>query len=87
MNTSQAKLLSWGAAGVVGVALSLYVAYFVRTSRRIKAHVTTEEMTAKLEDVEEIISQAADIIPYTEVDRALIGYNFSGKPKPQAQAR
>jgi len=86
MNTAQIKLVAWSAAGVLGVALALYVGWFVANRPVINRMVTKDEMKAVLVDVGEIAYKADDIVPYPQVRDAVITLDWSGRPRAEAQA-
>lgn len=85
MNTSQTKLVAWTTTGAIGLGLFAYVAWFVVSLDRIRTMVSPDEMQRVLENVEEIIQKADDIIAYPKVEAALISFDWSGRPKDLAQ--
>ena len=80
MNAAKTKLLTWTAAGGLGVGLSLYVVYNLRHLKEMQAPVSTERMTQVLSDTPAIIEKADDIIPYDEVNASLSRFDWTGKP-------
>jgi hypothetical protein len=86
MNTSQIKVLTWSAAGVLGAGLALYVSWFVARLDKIQEPVAKEELIRVLQDVDEIVQKADEVVPYKQVEAAIIDLNWTGKPAPAQTA-
>lgn len=79
MNTSQLKLLSWGAGGLLAAGLSGYLALFIQNLDAHRAPVPKEDMERVLEDVLEIEREAAQIVAYADIKRTIIQMGWTGK--------
>jgi hypothetical protein len=86
MNAAKTKLLTWTAAGTLGVGLSLYVVYNLQRLKEIQAPVSTERMTQVLSDTPAIVEKADNIVPYDQVNASLSGFDWTGKPPPEPTA-
>jgi hypothetical protein len=83
MNTSQLKLLTWTAAGVLGTGLAAYVGWFILRLREVDAGVPEARLLEVLQDVNEVEQKTEVVLPYTSVAKAIIDLNWTGKPAPQ----
>lgn len=82
MNTSQIKLLAWGSAALLGAGLAGYVAWFASQLSVVSASVPTEQLMEVLQDVEVVVEKSDDVMPYKQVETAIIDLNWTGKPEP-----
>jgi len=87
MNAAKTKLLTWTAAGTLGVALSVYVVYNLQRLKEIQAPVSTQRMTQVLSDTPAIVEKADNIVPYDQVNASLTAFDWTGKPPPEPPAR
>ncbi|MCC6406532.1 MAG: PDZ domain-containing protein [Planctomycetes bacterium] len=85
MNTAQAKLFSWSAAGVLGVGLSLYMVHFAKSQDRTGQTVSTEEMQKKLSSVTDDTEKKDEgPIDYQLVKTGWLDLAWLGRPKENA---
>ncbi len=82
MNTSQLKLLSWTAAGLLGAGLAGYVGWFATRLPEFRAGVPQTRLLEVLQDVDEVVQKSDAVMPYTTVAGAIIDLNWTGKPAP-----
>lgn len=82
MNTAQAKLFAWGAAGLIGAAMAGYVTLFFQDIDRISEVVSKDEMKGVLGSVEVIEQKTSNKVPYDEIERTVIRLDWTGKPDP-----
>ncbi|MCK6448819.1 MAG: PDZ domain-containing protein [Planctomycetes bacterium] len=82
MNTAQAKLVSWTAAGALGVGLSLYLAHFAKNQSRTGQSVTTETMQKLLSGViDDKQDKDEGPVDYALVKAGWKDMNWLGRPK------
>lgn len=82
MNTSQLKLLTWTAAGVLGAGLAGYVAWFATRLPEIRASVPESRLLEVLVDVDAVVEKSDAVMPYSAVAASIIDLNWTGKPAP-----
>jgi len=82
MNTAQAKLLAWGTAGLIGAAMAGYVTLFFQDIEEINSVVTKEEMKDVLGSVDVIEEKVSNKVPYAEIERTVIRFDWTGRPEP-----
>jgi len=86
MNTSQTKLLAWGAAGILAVLLSGYVFLFFRDVEALQGPVDADQVREAIDNVEVIEEEAKKKVPYDQIKRAFIELDWTGKPVVEASA-
>jgi hypothetical protein len=82
MNTSQLKLLTWTATGVLGAALAGYVAWFASRLAAIQTSVPETRLREVLEGVVAVEEESDAVLPYATVAASIIDLNWTGKPEP-----
>ncbi|MCE9593351.1 MAG: hypothetical protein K8S98_04085 [Planctomycetes bacterium] len=85
MNTAQAKLFSWSAAGVLGLGLSAYMVHFAKSQDRTRQAVSTETMQKLLSSVTDDTEKRDDgPIDYQWIKSGWADLNWLGRPKEAA---
>lgn len=85
MNTARLKLLTWTIAGLLGAALVLYIALFLRHRAEILAHVPQDRMAKVLENVPSVELRVEAGIDRGQFERALKGLDWTGAPPPKVE--
>lgn len=83
MNTSQLKLLTWIAAGLLGTALAGYVAWFAVRLPEISETVPETRLREVLEGVEAVEQESDDVMPYASVAASIVDLDWTGRPAPE----
>lgn len=83
MNTSQIKLLTWTAAGVLGAGLAAYVGWFTMRLPEARESVPQERLLEVLRDVDAVVQKDDTVLPYKDVTASIIELNWTGKPAPK----
>jgi hypothetical protein len=86
MNTAQIKLVTWSAAGVLGLGLVAYIAVFLRQRADVMTPVSTDRMRGVLEKVPEIEQRTENTVAFPAVQKGLQRFDWAGKPPPDVQA-
>ncbi len=83
VNTVQAKLFAWTATALLGAGLAGYVGHFVVKVRpKIWQPPDEKRVQDVLNKVPEVVEAVQQIVPFPDVDRALIKHNWTGREKP-----
>ena len=85
MNTAQIKLLTWSAAGALGLGLVGYIAVFLREREVVMTPVSTDRMRQVLENVPEIEQHRENTVALKQVQKGLQRFDWTGKPPPEVQ--
>lgn len=82
MNTAQAKLVSWSAAGALGVGLSIYLVHFAKSQDRTGQTVSTETMQQLLSSVADDTEEREEgPVDYQLVKAGWRDLSWLGRPK------
>ena len=83
VTTVQAKLIAWASTAVFGAALAAYVGHFVVEIRpKIWTPPDEKRVQQVLNKVPEVVEAVQQIVPFPDVERALIKSNWTGREKP-----
>jgi hypothetical protein len=83
VNTAQAKLYAWTLTAVLGTGLAGYVGHFVlRVKPKIWKPMDEKRVQETLDKVPAQVEAVQQIVPFKDVDKALIKANWTGKVKP-----
>ena len=85
MNTAQIKLLTWSAAGALGLGLVGYIGVFLRQREVVMTPVSTDRMRQVLENVPEIEQHRENTVALKQVQKGLQRFDWTGKPPPEIQ--
>lgn len=83
MNTGQLKLLTWSAAGILGVGLAGYVGNYLLHRSTLEQGVAHQDIKDVLAKVPPIEKKAEDIVAYEKVNKALYRIDWTGKEPPK----